>query len=100
MTLNQTASFIKAREYLAACDALDFLYRIDAFGQVCFDEGKDWSAFDALRASLECPSSKLLKAVLMSLGRVDKPFEAPKGPFISIDPMTGLVIGELPGVAA
>jgi hypothetical protein len=33
------------------------------------------------------------------MGRVDKPFEAPEGPFISIDPMTGLVIGELEGAA-
>jgi hypothetical protein len=99
MTISQSDQFIKVREYLKACDALGFLYRIDAFGQVCLDEGKDWSAFRTVWNKFEHPSAKVLKAVLASMGRVDKPFEAPEGPFISIDPMTGLVIGELEGAA-
>jgi hypothetical protein len=100
MKIGQTDAFIKAREYLDACDALDFRYKINTFGQICFQEGEDWASFDALRSRLERPSLKILKAVLLSLGRLDKPYEAPEGPMQVIDVRSGLVIGEIQGAVA
>ena len=74
MKIEHSASFIKAREYLAACDALDFRYKVNQFGQTVFEEGGDWEAFAAIRKHFGVPSIATLKALLLSLGRMEAPY--------------------------
>ena len=79
MKIEHSASFIKAREYLAACDRLGFRYQVNQFGQVVMKDGGDWSALADLRKRVVMPSKETMKAVLLSLGRMEKPFVESSG---------------------
>lgn len=94
------SALIKATNFIKQADRLGFEYSLNSLGQVFFKEGEDWQGFDGFRRRVGIPSMKLLKTALISMGRADQPYEPPKGPMQVIDPLSGLVVGEIAGVAA